>query len=277
MIALAIIASALLLAAGLLLSWYFDNRLAALVGVALACAAIGSSFVLRPTPGPTGGIAIAVDDSCDAAPIRPQILDAIRSTVAHGVSGDAAVVLGWFAADARSTRQLILSLTEPRPARTRGDDVAFENWRAPRRQQAEQALAQLRTQPCERVGTSVVGAVVAADDELEQAGVKGPREIVLVTNLIEFSRALKIEAASFGPAQVPDAVQAIARLPASLRPRLGADTTVKVLFVPVVRNNGVELPLAEETAVALQTWATEIFDAVLNAAHIEIDVAPRAA
>lgn len=277
MIALAIIACVLLLAAGLSLSWYFDNRLAALVGIALACAAIGSSFVFQSSPGPRSGIAIAVDDSCDAAPVGPQILHSIRSMLARGVSGDAAVVLAWFAADARSTRELILALTEPRPASTRGDDVAFENWKAPRRQQAEQALTKLKTQPCERVGTSVVGAVVAANDELEQAQVTGPREIVLVTNLIEFSRALKIEAASFGPADVPAAVRAIAQLPDSLRPRLGADTTVKVLIVPVVRNKGVEFPLAEETVIALQTWAKEVFGSVLHAAHVEIDIAPSAA
>lgn len=272
MITLAIVGALALLAVGAGLWWYLDSRTAMAIAAALACAAVASAFVFRSPPPPRDGIAVAVDDSCDAANITPTLARAIRGALAPGVNGNATVVLSWFSYDAQTTRRILLNLTDAPPASVRGDAVAFANWKAPRTRSAEHAMTRLKTSPCRRVGTSVVGAAEAANAELEQAGVKGRREIVLVTNLVEYSSSLKIQAHSFGPADVQAAVRAIAQLPAPLRPRLGAKAAVRILFVPIVRDDGKDIPLAETTAVALESWARRVFRDVLHAGSVRIEV-----
>ena len=278
MITVAILAAVLLAGAGCATSWYQGTRTAGVVGAAIACAVVASAFVFGPGPGHRSGIAVAVDDSCDSAQVNATIAGAIRAALAKGVDGDAAVTLGWFADNARSSRRVILDLTDAPPTSVQNDDVAFANWKAPRAQEAEQAMTMLKTKPCRRIGTSIVGAAEAANDELLQAGVTGRREIVLVTNLIEFSSALRIHVSSFGPKDVSAAVQAISDLPVTLRPRLGPSAEVRVLFVPIARNTRTDeqYPLKETAAVALKTWATTVFRSVLHAGSVRIELLPAA-
>jgi hypothetical protein len=277
LILLAVLLALAVLAVGSGVAWYHASSLAAVAAAVIAVGVVAAGFALRPDPPSRGGIAVGVDDSCDSVPVTRSLADRLRAELAPGIDGDAAVVVGWFADNARSSRRVVLDLTDEPPAGVRGDAVRYANWKAPRAQTAREAIATIETRPCARVGTSVVGAAVAANDLLSDAGIEGTRRIVLVTNLIEFSSALKLNFRKFKADDVPAAVDAIRALPARLRPRLGRSTDVHILFTPVVRVDGRYVPLPEDTAVALETWAERVFADVLKASTVRVEIVSRPA
>jgi hypothetical protein len=271
LIALALILGIAVLLAGAGFAWYLGSRTALVVALALAAVPVASAFAFQSNPSPRGAEIVAIDNSCDAPKLTPQTLSDVDSALAPGVNGDAAVEVEFFADNAYSSRHVVLNLMSAPPPGVRGDAVAFANWKAPRIAEADKAMQALKSSPCRRVGTSIVGAVESANAELTAAGIAGPRNIVLVTNLIEFSSELKIEALRFGPRDVNRAVQTIASLPPALRASLGERVTVTVLFDPRVREGSVETPLADPTAVALQLWATRVFHGVLRAGAVHFE------
>jgi hypothetical protein len=255
-------------------AWFFASRVPLVLALFAGVAFVAAAVLLRaPTPA-RAGISVAVDDSCDSLPVNARITNAIANAIAPGVGGDAAVTVDFFADNARTNSTPVLDLTAPPDASVHGDAVAFANWKAPRVAAETHALTTLKTTPCRRVGTSVIGAAEGASARLTEAGVAGRRRILLVTNLVEFSSVLQIDARRFGLADVPKAVRAFAALPRPLRQPLGASTSIEILFTPAVRVGSVTSPLSEGTAVALETWARKVFHDVLHAQSVQIDVLP---
>jgi hypothetical protein len=272
---LAILGAVLLLAVGAAVAWYQDSRIPLVIAAVLAVAGVaGALLVFDPTRAARAGVTISLDGSCDRAPFTPAAAGAVRAALASGIDGGEAAALTWFGANARTSRNVILDLTDAPPAGVRGDAVEWVNWKHARALAAADALERVRLAACRRVGTSIVGAAEAANDMLADAGVDGGRRIFLVTNLVEYSSALRIKENWFGPDNVPAAVRAIAQLPAMLRRPLGPDVTVEVLFTPVVRRGQALVPLAENTAVALEMWARRVFGQVLRAGKVTIRVLP---
>jgi hypothetical protein len=272
---LAIAGGVVLLAAGGMVGWYRDSRIPLLIAAAFAVAGVVVSvFVLGSTPPAQAGVTISLDGSCDRAPFTPAAARAVRTALASGIDGGEAAAITWFGANARTSRNVILDLTDPPPPGVRRDAVEWANWKHARAVAAQDVLERVRLAACRRIGTSIVGAAEAANDMLTDAGVSGRRRIFLVTNLVEYSSALRIKENWFGPDDVPAAVRAIAELPTMLRRPLGPDVTVEVLFTPVVRRGQSLVPLAENTAVALEMWARRVFGEVLRAGEVTIRVLP---
>lgn len=250
--------------------WALVAAAAVIASALVVLLGIASSSEDPPSLRP-GGAAL-FDQSCDRPDVGPAVPLRLRAILGPTVDAKGAVAIWYAGANAYSSRDSVLDLTEAEP--TDADRPTADAWQRDRVERFNGVLAKFPApKKCLMQGTSFIGSVRAGKDLLDDAGVDGPRTIFYFGNGVENTEGLIIDPRRFGPDNVEAAYQAIAALGPQVLPRLGPETTLVVLLSPVQDRRGVQVEIPEAAALAIEQLLQRVGEELLGA-RTRVEILP---